>query len=48
MNAEIILKAKGNAVITTGPETRVAKMQHEKVGALVVSGDGIEITGIVT
>lgn len=52
MNAEIILKAKGNAVITTGPETTVAKavakMQHKKVGALVVSGDGIKIAGIVT
>ena len=48
MNAEIILKAKGNAVNNTGPETTVPKMQHENVGALVVSGDGIEIAGIVT
>ena len=52
MNAEMILKAKGNVVITTGPETTVAegvaRMQQEKIGALVVSGDGIEVTGIVT
>ena len=52
MNVKIILKAKGNAVITTGPEMTVAKavikMQHEKIGALVVSDDAIEIAGIVT
>ena len=52
MNAEMILKAKGNTIITTGPETTVAKavatMQREKIGSLVVSGDGIEVTGIVT
>jgi CBS domain-containing protein len=52
MNAEMILKAKGNTVIATGPETTVAKavakMQREKIGALVVSGDGIEVAGIVT
>ena len=52
MNAEMILKTKGTAVITTGPKTTVAKavakMQREKIGALVVSGDGIEIAGIVT
>ena len=52
MNAEMILKSKGNAVITTGPETTVAKavakMQREKIGALVVSGDGAEVAGIVT
>ncbi|MDP6885093.1 MAG: CBS domain-containing protein [Rhodospirillales bacterium] len=52
MNAETILKAKGNMVITTVPETTVAeaviKMQNEKIGALVVSGDAIEVAGIVT
>ena len=52
MNAEMILKAKGNTVIVTGPETTVAKavakMQREKIGSLVVSGDGIEVAGIVT
>lgn len=52
MNAEMILKAKGNAVITTGPESTVAeavaRMQREKIGALVVSGDGTEVVGIVT
>ena len=52
MNVEIILKAKGNAVIITDPEMTVAnaviKMQHEKIGALVVSDDAIEIAGIVT
>ena len=52
MNAEMILKAKGNAVITTGPESTVAeavaRMQREQIGALVVSGDGTEVVGIVT
>jgi CBS domain-containing protein len=52
MNAAMILKAKGNVVITTGPETTVAeavaRMQQEKIGALVVSDDAIEVVGIVT
>jgi CBS domain-containing protein len=52
MNAEMILKAKGNEVITTDPETTVAKavakMQQKKIGALVIVGDGAEIAGIVT
>lgn len=52
MNAEMILKAKGNTVIVTGPETTVAKavakMQREKIGALVISGDGKEVAGIIT
>ena len=52
MNAATILKAKGSTVITTAPETTIAdavkKMKREKIGALVVSGDGVEVTGIVT
>ena len=52
MNAESILKAKGSTVITTGPETTVAeamnKMKREKIGALVVSGGGIDVVGIIT
>ena len=34
--------------ITTAVAKAVAKMQREKIGALVVSGDGIEVAGIVT
>ena len=50
MKAKSILEAKGNAVVTTGPETNVAaavkEMVQAKIGALVVSGGSEEIVGI--
>ena len=52
MQAQSILEAKGNAVITTRPETVVAEaiglMVREKIGALLVCEANQVIVGIVT
>ena len=52
MQAKSILEAKGNAVITTRPETVVAEaiglMVREKIGALLVCEANQVIVGIVT
>lgn len=52
MDVASILGAKGSGVITTTPETTIVEavktMKHRKVGALVVSGDGSEVVGIIT
>ena len=52
MNAEAVLRSKGGKVFTAAPDDGIAdavrKMQAEKIGALVVTGDGIEVAGIVT
>lgn len=52
MKAKSILDAKGNTVVTTGPETMISaaikEMAQAKIGALVVKGGGEEIIGIIT
>lgn len=52
MNVEIILKTKGNEVATTKPDatlTAVAgELSSRKIGALVVSGDGKTVDGIIS
>jgi signal-transduction protein with cAMP-binding, CBS, and nucleotidyltransferase domain len=52
MKVDDILKAKGRDVSTTSPDTvviRVAqRLRLERIGALVVSGDGHRVEGIIT
>ncbi len=52
MNVEIILKTKGNEVATTKPDASLAEVAGElasrKIGALVVSGDGNSVDGIIS
>ncbi len=52
MNVEIILKTKGTEVATTKPAATLADVAKElssrKIGALVVSGDGKTVDGIVS
>jgi CBS domain-containing protein len=52
MNVSDILKAKGTRVLTVRPEeavsTFIKRIKLEKVGAMVVSSDGIHPEGLVT
>lgn len=52
MNVETILRDKGRAVVTIAPEASigaaVALLRREKIGALVVSSDGVEVAGILS
>ena len=52
MNVEIILKTKGNEVATTKPDATLAEVAGElssrRIGALVVSGDGQSVDGIIS
>jgi len=52
MNVEIILKAKGTDVVTTKPDATLAdvagELANRRIGALVVSGDGKSVDGIVS
>ncbi len=52
MNVEIILKTKGNEVATTKPDATLAEVAGElssrRIGALVVSGDGKSVDGIIS
>jgi CBS domain-containing protein len=52
MNVETILRSKGRAVTTIGPEATaaaaVAALCEHNIGALVVSDDGIGVDGIVS
>ena len=52
MNVEIILKTKGNEVATTKPDATLADVAGElssrRIGALVVSGDGQSVDGIIS
>jgi CBS domain-containing protein len=47
-----VLKAKGNLVLTTTPETSIpdvcSKMRMHNVGALVVSRDGRHVDGMIS
>jgi CBS domain-containing protein len=51
MQVKAILDAKGHKVVTVGRATSVAtaaaRMQMERVGALIVSSDGRKIEGII-
>ena len=52
MNVDSILKTKGNVVVTVTPDEKVAvaaaKLKREKIGALIVSEDGIGVSGILS
>ena len=52
MNVDSILKTKGNVVVTVAPGETIsvaaAKLKREKIGALVVSEDGIGVSGILS
>jgi CBS domain-containing protein len=52
MNVGSILKTKGNVVVTVAPDEKVAvaaaKLKREKIGALIVSEDGIGVSGILS
>lgn len=52
MKVEDILSAKGNQVATVHPDTRVAtacrRLREEGIGALVVSGDGARVDGLLS
>lgn len=52
MKVESILKSKGSMVMTTRPAAKIAtvvtKMRLEKVGALVVSDDGVRVLGLIS
>jgi CBS domain-containing protein len=52
MKVDDLLEAKGRAVSTTSPDTRVIRvverMRLERIGALVVSNDGKRVDGVIT
>jgi CBS domain-containing protein len=52
MNVETILKGKGRTVVTIAPEARigeaVALLRRARIGAVVVSGDGSRVSGILS
>ena len=52
MNVEIILKTKGKEVATTKPNSSLSDVAGElakrRIGALVVSGDGKSVDGIIS
>ena len=52
MNVDSILKTKGNVVVTVASGEKIsvaaAKLKREKIGALVVSEDGIGVSGILS
>jgi len=52
MNVETILRTKGTEVVTVSPETSVAEatrvLKRARIGAVVVSGAGSEVNGILS
>jgi CBS domain-containing protein len=52
MNVETILRTKGTEVVTVSPETSVAEatrvLKRARIGAVVVSGAGGEVNGILS
>lgn len=52
MRISDILRSKGSAVVTVGPDEPVrallARLAEHNVGALVVSADGVSVAGIVS
>jgi CBS domain-containing protein len=52
MKVEGILKAKGHEVETVGPDTAVVlavdRLSSMQIGALVVSGDGRKVEGVIS
>ena len=52
MDVASILRSKGSSVATAPPEATItdiaAKLKEEKIGALVVSDDGLKVLGIIS
>ena len=52
MDVASILRIKGSSVATAPPEATItdiaAKLKEEKIGALVVSDDGLKVLGIIS
>ena len=51
MSIQSILNHKGNKVVTIAPDTRVGTAAHrmrlERIGAIVVTSEGLRIEGIL-
>ena len=52
MDVASILRTKGSSVATAPPEATItdiaARLKQEKIGALVVSDDGVKVLGIIS
>ena len=52
MDVASLLRTKGSSVATAPPEATItdiaAKLKQEKIGALVVSDDGVKVLGIIS
>ncbi len=52
MDVASILRIKGSSVATAPPEATItdiaAKLKEEKIGALIVSDDGLKVLGIIS
>ena len=52
MNVEAILRTKGRSVVTVAPDATIAAaielLRRQGIGALVVSGDGSTVAGILS
>ena len=52
MDVASILRTKGSSVATASPEATItdiaARLKQEKIGALVVSDDGVKVLGIIS
>jgi CBS domain-containing protein len=52
MSIQSILNHKGNKVVTIAPDTKVGTAAHrlrlERIGAIVVTGEGLRIEGILS
>ena len=52
MSIQSILNHKGNKVITIAPDTKVGTAAHrlrlERIGAIVITGEGLRIEGILS
>ncbi len=52
MKVESVLKSKGSQVATTRPDAKVAtvvqRLRLDRIGALVVSDDGVHVLGLIS
>jgi len=52
MDVASLLRAKGSSVATAPPEATIAdiaaRLKQEKIGALIVSDDGVKVLGIIS
>ncbi len=52
MDVASLLRTKGSSVATEPPEATIAdiaaRLKQEKIGALIVSDDGVKVLGIIS